>query len=304
LILLVLIIVLAFTVRPSTPNEVAPKVAPVVRDIFAQTPVPAPHRIAYGPGEFQFGDLRLPSSNPQSDLPNPKFPVVVFVHGGFWRSQYDLTHAGHAANALTEAGLATWSIEYRRIGNPGGGWPGTFQDVGAAVDYLRVIAAKYNLDLSRVVVVGHSAGGHMASWVASRHRIPPGDPLYVEDPLPVKAAVPLAGVVDLRRGWELRLSGGVVEDFMGGPPSAIPERYATASPIELLPTGVPQRLIHGTDDSNVPYEISERYVQAAQQRGDDVRLVTLTGADHFEVINPDTKEWQQVLSTILEMVNR
>ncbi|HEY0070399.1 MAG TPA: alpha/beta hydrolase [Chloroflexia bacterium] len=281
----------------------------MVRDIFAQTPVPAQHRIAYGPGEFQFGDLRLPS-NPKlalersegSEIPNPKFPVVVFIHGGFWRSQYDLTHAGHAANALTEAGLATWSIEYRRIGNPGGGWPGTFQDVAAAVDYLRVLAPQYNLDLDRVIVAGHSAGGHLAAWVASRHRIPPGNPLYKEDPLPVKPAVPLAGVVDLRRGWELRLSSGVVEDFIGGTPGAVPERYASASPIEMLPTGVPLRLIHGTEDGIVPYEISERYVQAAQQRGDDAQLVTLQGSGHFELINPDTKEWQQVVNTILGLI--
>ncbi|MEA2574728.1 MAG: hypothetical protein QOH93_2026 [Chloroflexia bacterium] len=275
----------------------------MARDIFAQTPVPAEHRIPYGPNEFQFGDLRLPS-NPKSEIPNPKFPIVVFIHGGFWRSQYDLTHAGHAANALTEAGLATWSIEYRRIGQPGGGWPGTFQDVGAAVDYLRVLAPQYNLDLSRVVVVGHSAGGHLAAWVASRHRIPAGDPLYTADPLPVKAAVPLAGVVDLRRAWELKLSNGVVEDFMGGSPDAVPERYASASPIEMLPSGVPMRLIHGTDDGIVPIEISERYVQAAQQRGDDVKLVTLEGAEHFELINPDTKEWQVVVSTILELMQK
>jgi acetyl esterase/lipase len=298
-ILLVLVAVVAFTFRPSTPD----KVAPVVRDIFAQTPVPAQHRIAYGPDESQFGDLRLPSPNPKSEIPIPKsLPVVIFIHGGFWRSQFDLTHAGHAANALTEAGLATWSIEYRRIGNPGGGWPGTFQDVAAAVDYLRVLAPQYNLDLDRVVVVGHSAGGHLAAWVASRHRIPPGDPLYKEDPLPVKAAVPLAGVVDLRRGWELKLSNRVIEDFMGGSPDMLPERYATASPIEMLPTGVPLRLIHGTKDTIVPYEISERYVQAAQRRGDDARLITLPGAGHFEAINPDTKQWQQVVSTILDLI--
>jgi acetyl esterase/lipase len=275
----------------------------VPRDIFSQTPEPAQHRIPYTPGDFHFGDLYLPP-NPQSEPPNPKSPVVVFIHGGFWRSQYDLTHAGHAAHALSEAGFATWSIEYRRIGHPGGGWPGTFQDVGAAVDYLRVLAPEYNLDLDRVVVAGHSAGGHLSAWVASRHRIPAGDPLYTEDPLPVKAAVPLAGVVDLRRGWELKLSSGVVEDFLGGTPSAVPGRYATASPIEMLPAGVPMRLIHGTDDSNVPYEISERYVQAARQRGDDVELVTLQGAGHFEVINPDTEEWQVVVSTILEMMER
>ena len=275
----------------------------MARDIFSQTPEPAQHRIQYGSGEFQFGDLYLPP-NSQFAIPNSNFPIVVFIHGGFWRSQYDLTHAGHAAHALSEAGFATWSIEYRRIGHPGGGWPGTFQDVGAAVDYLRVLAPQYNLDLDRVVVAGHSAGGHLSAWVASRHRIPAGDPLYMEDPLPVKAAVPLAGVVDLRRGWELQLSSGVVEDFLGGTPGAVPERYGTASPIELLPTGVPMRLIHGTDDDNVPYEISEQYVEAAQQRGDDVKLVALEGTGHFEVINPDTKEWQVVVSTILELMKR
>ncbi|MDQ3706460.1 MAG: alpha/beta hydrolase [Chloroflexota bacterium] len=275
----------------------------MVRDIFSQTPVPAQHRIPYGPGEFHFGDLYLPT-NSQFEFPNSKLPVVAFIHGGFWRSQYDLTHAGHAAHALSEAGFATWSIEYRRIGHQGGGWPGTFQDVGAAVDYLRVLAPQYNLDLDRVVVAGHSAGGHLSAWVASRHRIPYDDPLYVENPLPVKAAVPLAGVVDLRRGWELKLSSGVVEDFLGGSPEAVPGRYATASPIELLPTGVPMSLIHGTDDDNVPYEISERYVQAARQRGDDTELVTLQGTGHFEVINPDTEEWQVVVSTILELIEK
>ncbi|MDQ5826598.1 MAG: alpha/beta hydrolase [Chloroflexota bacterium] len=275
----------------------------MVRDIFSQTPVPAQHRIPYGPGEFHFGDLYLPTIS-QFAIRNSKSPVVVFIHGGFWRSQYDLTHAGHAAHALSEAGFATWSIEYRRIGHLGGGWPGTFQDVGAAVDYLRELAPRYSLDLDRIVVAGHSAGGHLAAWAASRHRIPVGDPLYMADPLPVRAAVPLAGVVDLRRGWELQLSSGVVETFMGGTPGAVPERYPTASPIEMLPTDVPMRLIHGTDDANVPYEISERYVQAARQRGDDTELVTLQGTGHFEVINPDTKEWQVVVGTILELMEK
>ncbi|MDQ3928678.1 MAG: alpha/beta hydrolase [Chloroflexota bacterium] len=298
-VLIVLVLLLAATFRPSTPDEARP----VVRDILSEIPKPADHRIHYGPGEFQFGDLYLPPDS-QSEIPSPKLPVVVFIHGGFWRSQYDLTHAGHAANALAEAGLATWSIEYRRIGHAGGGWPGTFQDVGAAVDYVRVLAPQYNLDLDRVVVSGHSAGGHLSAWVASRHLIPPGDPLYTENPLPIKAAVPLAGVVDLRRAWELRLSNGVVKDFIGGSPEAVPERYASASPIEMVPNGVPMRLIHGTDDDIVPHEISQRYVQAAQVSGDDAELVSLKGAEHFKVVNPDTKEWQVVVSTILELVER
>lgn len=270
-------------------------------DIFAERPAPADARIAYGSDPNQFGDLRLPG-DAGSKAQNRGTPVVVFIHGGFWRAQYDLTHVGHAAIALTEAGLATWSIEYRRLGNPGGGWPGTFNDVGAAVDHLREIAPRYGLDLDRVVVMGHSAGGHLAAWAAARHRIPPGDPLYSDTPLRVKAAVPLAGVVDLRLGWELDLSDGVTAEFIGGTPPLWPHRYATASPIEMLPTGVPHRLIHGTDDPNVPYSVSERYVEAACERGDDAHLITLPGAGHFEVIDPGTYEWQEVLRTVLELV--
>ncbi len=274
-------------------------------DIFTQAPAPANVRIHYGRDPNQFGDLRLPKNQGIVDgtnLQNPKSPIIVFIHGGFWRAGYDLMHVGHAASALTEAGLATWSIEYRRLGNPGGGWPGTFLDVGAAVDHLREIAPQYKLDLERVVVMGHSAGGHLAAWVAARHLIPMGDPLYSDLPLPVKATVPLAGVVDLRLGWELDLSNGVVAQFIGGTPEGLPHRYATSSPIEMLPTGVHHVLIHGTDDANVPYEISEHYVKVATQRGDNSHLLTLPGTGHFEVIDPTSAEWQQVVGTVLDVI--
>ncbi len=270
-------------------------------DIFSRRPPPAGARIPYGPDPLNFGDLRLPR-DPASEVGGRLLPVVVLVHGGFWRAQYSLEHIGHAAAALAAEGVAVWSLEYRRIGNPGGGWPGTFLDVGAGVDHLRELAPFYNLDLARVVAVGHSAGGHLAAWAAARHTIPQGDPLYTDRPLPLRAVVPLASVVDLRRAWELVLSNNVVEEFMGGAPDALPHRYKTASPIEMLPLGIPQTLVHGAADENVPLEISERYVEAAQEQGDEARLIALPRAGHFEVIDPRSTEWPQALGAIMGLV--
>jgi acetyl esterase/lipase len=151
----------------------------MILPIFSTPPPPATERIPYGPDPLQFGDLRLPEG------PGPH-PVVVVVHGGFWRARWDLEHIGHACAALTrEAGVATWCIEYRRIGNEGGGWPGTFLDVGAATDFLREIAKTHSLDLDRVVTIGHSAGGHLAVWLAARQHIPKDDSLHTDLPLPL-----------------------------------------------------------------------------------------------------------------------
>lgn len=266
----------------------------MARDIFSEAPPLADYTIAYGSDPNQFGELRLPKGGEAGAM----LPTVVYIHGGFWRARYDLKHAGHAAAALTDAGFATWNVEYRRLGNPSGGWPGTFLDVAAAVDFLRELAPRYNLDLGKVVVAGHSAGGQLAAWIAARHKIPAGDPLYSDAPLSIKGVVPLAGVVDLRLGWKMGLSNGVVKELLGGTPQAVPQRYAVTSPAELLPLGVPQILIHGTDDAVVPYEISRRYVESALQKGDNARLVTLPGVGHFEMIDPESKEWPQVVAAV------
>ncbi|HEY2384838.1 MAG TPA: alpha/beta hydrolase [Terriglobia bacterium] len=238
-------------------------------------------RAFYGKEPLQFGDLRVPDE--------AKPPVAVVIHGGFWRNRYGLDYIEPICEALTADGIATWNIEYRRIGDPGGGWPGTFEDVVAAEDHLTSLAAEFALDLKRVITIGHSAGGHLALWLAAEKGW-------------IAGAVSLAGVVDLRRAWELKLSKNVVAEFLGGSPDEVPARYSIASPIERLPLGRPQKLFHGTADSSVPFEISERYAQAAQLRGDDAELVRLEGAGHFELVDPKTGEFGRVRDAVKKLV--
>lgn len=252
-------------------------------------------RVAYGDGPQQFGDLRMPAGR-------GPYPVVIGLHGGYWRARYDLEHFGHVCSALTAAGIATWNIEYRRTGEPGGGWPGTFQDVGAAADFLRILAPRLNLNLDRVLTVGHSAGGHLALWIAGRRNIPVESPIYTADPLPLAGAVSLAGVVDLRRTWTLGLSEGAANLLMGGSPSEYPDRYAAGSPYDLLPLGIRQFLLHGTADDSVPFEMSERYVRRATAKGESATLLTLPDVGHFELIDPATSVWPTVLSVVTALL--
>jgi len=239
-------------------------------------------RIAYGSDPFQFADLRLPDARGLR-------PVAIVIHGGFWRAKYDLEYIVPGCEALTRTGIATWNLEYRRIGNPGGGWPGTFEDVAAGAEHLRAIAPQFGLDLNRVLAIGHSAGGHLALWLASSTKM-------------ITSAISLAGVVDLRRAWELHLSNTVVADFLGGSPEEVPDRYDFASPVEHLPLGIPQKLFHGTADASVPHEISERYVRMAQLRGDDAELITLEKASHFDPVDPRTKEFALVRQAALALL--
>ena len=259
-------------------------------------PAPAADaRLHYGADPLQFGDLRLP----QGAGP---YPTAIMIHGGFWRAQYSLEYMGHLAAAFARAGIASWNLEYRRIGNLGGGWPNTFLDVAAGADYVRELAKKYPLDLKRVITVGHSAGGHLALWLAARPRIESGDPLATPDPLAIRGSAPIAGVVDLRRAWELRLSDGAVSELMGGPPEKLAKRYHAGSPIELVPLGVRVRLLHGTEDSVVPIEISNGYQKAANRVGDDARLVVLPGGDHFGPVDPRSEHWPSVEKTVQSLL--
>lgn len=254
--------------------------------------------LSYGREPQQFGHLRLPDAETAGAGP---YPLVIVIHGGYWRARYDLGYFGAACGALAREGLATWNIEYRRIGDPGGGWPGTFDDVAAATDFVRTLAQPYPLDLARVITLGHSAGGHLALWLAARSRLPEHSTLWQPDPLPLAGAIAIAGVVDLRRAWELRLSDNATGLLLGGDPDKLPDRYDIASPYEALPLGVRQILLHGDEDSIVPIELSERYTERAQSLGDDLTFETLPDAGHFEPVDPATSAWRAVERWALEL---
>lgn len=261
-------------------------------DILEIAPPPATQRIRYGDDPNQFADLWLPAgAGPH--------PTVVVVHGGYWRARYDLTYFGHCCADLASHGIAAWNIEYRRVGNPGGAWPGTFQDVGRAADHLRAIAPTFNLDLGRVATLGHSAGGHLALWLAARHRIPATSPLASATPLPIHTAVSLAGVSDLRMSWELGSSNWAAGELLGATPAEHPERYDQGSPYELLPLGVRQYLVHGRADPDVPFAMSERYLARCQASGDAAELVDLGDSGHFELVDPRTAQWARVRQVLL-----
>ena len=260
-------------------------------DLPAPPSSPAAHRLAYGPHPLHFGDLRLP-------VGTGPHPVLIAAHGGFWREQYDLAYLGALCAALTAEGYATWSLSYRRIGHGGGGYPGTLQDVALGADHLTTLAKTLPLDLTRVGAIGHSAGGQLALWLSGRHLLPKRSVLFTERPLSLKGVVSLGGVCDLGRAAELRLGNGVVATFLGGLPGEVPEAYASASPLELLPTGARAVLVHGTLDAEVPLELSERYVVRARSLGDRATLDPLVGIGHYEPVRPAGPAWEAVRAAV------
>lgn len=253
-------------------------------------------RIAYGSDPLQFGDLRLP----EGDGPHP---VVVVVHGGCWRAQYEIDHIGAFSGALTRDGVATWTLEYRRVGNPGGGWPGTFQDVGAGVDHLRRLAERYPLDLGRVVATGHSAGGHLALWLAARAKLAESE-IRGADPLPLAGVVSLAGVDDLRRANAEGVCGDMAAQLLGGTADGVPERYRAASPKELLPLGVPTRLVNGVQDPVVPVAFGRDFAEAAKRAGDDAEIIEIPEAGHFELVAPAADAYEAVRNAVVGLTRR
>jgi acetyl esterase/lipase len=268
-------------------------------DVNKLPAAPADHRIRYGSDPIQFADLRLPKGK-------GPFPVAVIIHGGCWMKFADLQNTAPMSDALRHAGLATWNIEFRRVDNMGGGWPGTFNDVAAAVDHLKTIAKAYKLDLNQVIVIGHSAGGHLALWAAARHRLPKNSPLFAEKPLRVRGAVNLAGPGDLRNfpaAHQKQVCGDVpITKLVGGLPSEVAHRYRDASPTELLPLGVKQILITGTKDLLVPPKYGKEYETAARRSGDRIEMIEIENAGHFEVIAPNSNAWPIVERAVLSLV--
>jgi acetyl esterase/lipase len=217
--------------------------------------------IAYGNSPDQVGDLYLPEA--------AHAPVICLFHGGYWRVPYGRDHIAPLAIPLAQLGFAVWNLEYRRVGNEGGGWPGTLEDVGAGIDHLATMAAGVpgvvehgRIDLDRVTAVGHSAGGHLALWSAAAG----GE--HGPKRVRVAAAVGLAPVADLVWAYAQRCGNGAVENLLGG-----------------SPLGVPQLLVHGTPDEDVPVEISRRYARAAVAAGDKVSFVELPATSHMDFVD-------------------
>jgi acetyl esterase/lipase len=271
--------------------------------------------IAYGPEPSQVGELYLPPT------PGPH-PVVVLLHGGRWTAMFDRRQVTRLADDLVGLGYAVWNVEYRRVGEPGGGWPGTLQDVADAIDAVADLDPA--LDTDQVIVVGHSAGGHLAVWAAHRAALPEGAPGTNPGITPV-GAVSLAGILDLTAADATGLGSlptdpgaepphgappaappevwpavaadageGPVRLLLGGRSADVPDRYAMASPKELPDTGVPILIVHGAADDVVPPAFSRSYADAAIANGADVRYVELPGVEHFDVIDPDGTAWATV----------
>jgi acetyl esterase/lipase len=241
--------------------------------------LPAPKadaRLAYGNDSNQFVDLRLPKAK-------GRHPLAICIHGGYWRAKYDLKYLGHLCAALTAKGLATANLEYRRVGNAGGGWPGTFSDIRAAFQFLMQKERQYEFDAQQVVVLGHSAGAQLALCLAAHES-------------KVKAAISLAGVIDLQRAYELHLSNDAVVEFLGGMPTEVADHYREADPMKLS-IAARQWVVHGSADDIVPPRLSKDYVAAKVK--EDAKLVMITDAGHFEIVDPRSTAWGNVERIVL-----
>lgn len=278
-----------------TPSEV--KLLP---DLLDRQPPKADLRVAYGPGQFHFGDLWLPAL--QSGT---RAPLIVFVHGGWWKAAYGLEYGSHLCADLKAHGVAVWSLEYRRVGNRGGGWPGTFEDVAAGFDFIAALSTTHPLDLGRVVVAGHSAGSHLAFWLAARAHIPEESVLRNPQPqVQIKGAVALAGAVDLE--LTITLADGIfahdrveVENLMGGSPGQVPERYAAGDPGALRPLKLPQFMLQGVDDDQIPAELPMRWAQRGRDLDETIEMTMLAGADHFALVDPESDRWPVIRDSLL-----
>ena len=266
-------------------------------------PVKADLRVTYGPAKSQYADLFLPK-NAKGPI-----PVVILVHGGCWSAMVPAdTTTGNAAD-LTKGGVAVWNIEYRRIGEPGGGYPGTYEDVGAAFDKLREVAAANKLDLGRITVVGHSSGAHLGFWGAARGKLPVGHKLRWADPLPVRAAINLGGAPDIEHAADLLpIACGPapkIEQIVGEKTAERPKPFADTSANQLLPLGIRTRSIMGEYDDIIPPYLAHWWARFSTRKGDlDVESTTIKGAGHFDLMAVSEPEWQQVRALILAEAKR
>jgi len=271
-----------------------------VDDYLRQPQVKADARIAYGPEPAQVVDLFLPKGK-------GPYPVVVLIHGGCYLAEYrGLAETSGIAADLAGRGYAVWNVEYRKLGEPGAGYPGAFQDVATAVDRIRQEARSRGLDARRVIAVGHSAGGHLALWAAARGKLPRSSPLWRADPVKVRAVISLGGIGDLQG------QGNVFAGACG--PEPIPRiidlagrgnaAYADTSPAALLPTGSRTVMISGEFDHVMPPATGRAYVAQVIKAGDSGEALEIKGAGHFDVVIPTTAAWGQVAGVVAREVGR
>ena len=254
-------------------------------DVLDRAAPPPDLTLPYGTLPEQVVDLRLPAEHPAL-----KAPLIVLVHGGFWRPAFDRSHLGPMAHALAAAGYVVAVPEYCRAGMADEGWTGTFNDIAAALDQVARIAEPYGADTNQVTWAGHSAGGHLALWAAARPGLPTGSPWQAR--CPARHVVSLAGCSSLRLCAEWNLDAGAARNLLGGMPGEVPERYAVADPAALPPPSVPVTLVHGTEDDRVPLAMSQAFKAG--------RLIEIPGAGHFDVIDPQSPAWPVVLSVLTD----
>ena len=248
---------------------------------------PADVRIPYGDGALHFGDLRLPKGH-------GPHPVVLFIHGGCWRAKFGLAYADELMAAFTRSGFATWSIDYRRVGDDGGGWPNTLIDVAKGAVHLAVIAPAHNLDLETVLAEGHSARGQDALWLSARANLPAEAPVPALSPINIKAVLALAPAPDLMYLHEKKVCDHIIDKLMGGSPADYPQRYKWADPVHLSPGATSQTLVIGKyDEAWAP--VGMRYFEAAKARGDKVKVIEAAESGHFEMVDPDSSTWPLIL---------
>jgi len=262
-------------------------------------PAPDAH-VAYGPAPSQYAELFVP----QGAGP---FPVAVLVHGGCWTAKFGgITQLRNMAGALRARGIAVWNVEYRRVDEAGGGYPGMYQDMHAALDTLQAQGARYPLDLARVIAVGHSAGGQLVQWIAGRERIPASSVLYRKNLLPVRAVVSLGGLADLRRERALikESCGRDTPELAGEPSKERPDVYTDTNAAELLPNGTHTILVTGELDTISPPRVAHDYARRAQAAGDSAEVVILPGASHYDEVAATSFAWPQVLAAIERAVAR
>jgi acetyl esterase/lipase len=267
------------------------------KQLLARPRLTATKRIAYGPAPSQFGELWMPAGA-------GPFPVVILIHGGCWRADLPgLELMAYAADDLRQHDFAVWNVEYHRLGEPGGGYPGTFADIAAAAEELRAMATSYPLQLDKVAAVGHSAGGHLALWAAARPHLPKSSALRRDHPLPITQVVSLAGIADLaayRAQGPLACGGPAVIDQLVNTATRGPwDMFLDTSPAALLPIGVPQVIVSGAIDPIVPAVFGETYAAQAAAAGDRVQNIVIPDASHFELIDPQSSAFEKIRAMIL-----